>query len=97
MKPKNCSFTVNSPSRRIKTGTVANLRAKFEDTGTLACENTDGEAKTEIKRLKTFSKRSLTSTTRKSNRTGKKFSRKDVLDPKQSHFDDYLRGVNRRI
>ena len=97
MKPKNYSSATNSPSRRIKTGTVANLRAKFEDTGTLARENIDNEAKVEVKRLKTFSKKSLTPTSKKSNRSAKKFSKKAVLDPHQSRIDDYLRGVDRKI
>ena len=69
-----------SPGRRIKRGTVANLKAKID--------------KVEVKRLNFTSQKSLTPI-KKKKRIPVNSTKKDIPDPHQSKINYFFRGVRR--
>ena len=71
-----------SPARRIRRGTVASMRAKFENFGRAECETDDSENKKELKRLKIIGLRPQTSAKKKGKTRGKQ-AKKTVPDPLQ--------------
>ena len=87
-----------SPARKVKRGSVAALRAKFENLVSSTSKADNLAEKVDVKRLTSSSssnKRQTTpaSTKRRMSRT--KVSKKDSIDPHQSKINDFFRGVRR--
>ena len=81
----------NSPARKIKCGSVAKLKAKFELTGTLECIDFDKEGKVEVKRLNSSNNKHSTPAKR-GRKQRMKSTKKDSSDPSQSKINDFFRG-----
>ena len=68
-----------SPARKIKCGSVAKLKAKFELIGTLECIDSDKEGKVEVKRLNS-SKNKHSTPAKRGRKPRVKSAEKDSLD-----------------
>ena len=84
----------NSPAGKIKRGSVAKLKAKFELIGTLECIDRNKEEKVEVKRLNS-SNNNHSTTAKRGKKPRVKSAKKDSSDPFQSKIDDLIRGVRR--
>ena len=84
----------NSPMGRIGRGSVARLRAKFEQIGTLESIDRDKDDKVEVNRLNSSSKK-LSTPAKRGRKPRVKSSKKDSSDPSQSKINDFFRGVRR--
>ena len=91
------SFKI-SPARKVKRGSVATLRAKFENMGTSGSNSDHLAEKVDVKRLSSSSsiiKKQTTPASARRRMSRAKVSKKDSIDPQQSKINDFFRGVRR--